>query len=420
MHIKETPFVESLGIGEEDIGWVSVHVDGSARDCNHLASTPAEGNKWTKEIKDGKHDLGGGIDLRKLPEAQNGKLRETNEGNTVQDALENGTPAITELEELVRLHHTLLSKEFAETLEQSDAEHGEDGKEPEKGQTREKEVGRFDLGLERYTLDSVHNIASGGRQNVTASFHDVDGGLGHHVKTTFDDVLCQFDASIQTTLLDSDGHRAQGAEEGSGRAAGGSLIPGEDALHEVYVNDAHGPLEVLGPRLDNGGQANAGQADHGLGLEVAKQGQREGSDVSGRVGVSESIEDGGRNQSDTGNDGGSPLDTGQVDRLAVGDGGLDTSNTFSSAGKVDAHSNAGIEIGHGIGDGRDVLGCGGGDVEVEGDVELGSGRHGAHTTELDVARVDGGLEKGVAIGRGLDVELDVALDGRRGHQMDRG
>lgn len=310
LHIEETPFVESLGIGEEDIGWVSVHVNGPARDLNHLASTPAEGNEWAKEIEDGKDDLGRGIDLGKLPEAQDGKLGETNEGNTVQDALENGAPAISELEELVRLHHALLGKEFAETLEQSNAKHGEDCKEPEKGQTRNEEVGRFDLGLECHTLDSVYDIASGWRQNVTTSLHDVDSGLGHHGNTTSDEVLAHFDASIQTTLLDSDGNRAQGAEEGSGRAAGGSLIPGEDGLHEVYVNDTHRPLEVLGPRLDNGGQANAGQADHSLSLEVTKQRQREGSDVSSRVGVTEPIEDGGRNQSNTSNDSGSPLDTG--------------------------------------------------------------------------------------------------------------
>ncbi len=43
------------------------------------------------------------------------------------------------------------------------------------------------------------------------------------------------------------------------------------------------PLEVLGPRLDNGGEGHGAEANHGLGLEVGNEAQGVDGDVRGGV-----------------------------------------------------------------------------------------------------------------------------------------
>lgn len=197
------------------------------------------------------------------------------------------------------------------------------------------------------------------------------------------------------------------------------MVPSENILHEAHTDDTHGPLEILSPRLDDGGLANTSKTNDGLRLEVAEERQRISSDVGGGIGVSEAGEDSRRHEGQASNDGRRPLDTNEIDGLAVRDLGLNTGGSFASLGQVDVNANLCVKIGDVVGDTRDgsLRRLGQVDSETEGNL---SSNHGAETGKIKIARVDGLVEESVTIGPARDIELDMTLDGRGSDDFDAG
>ena len=155
---------------------------------------------------------------------------------------------------------------------------------------------------------------------------------------------------VERALLDVDRRVREGAEQDRRSATGGSQVPVEEALHEADPHDAHGPGEVLGPGLDQRRQRHGRHADHGLSLEVAEERERIGGDVGGGVRVAQARGDGGGDEAEAGDDGRRPADTVLLDRLGVGQLGLDAGNRIVTARRVDVDADQTVEIGDGVGD----------------------------------------------------------------------
>lgn len=69
-------------------------------------------------------------------------------------------------------------------------------------------------------------------------------------------------------------------------SASSTLVPGSHLLQKCDADDAHGPLEILGPCSNDGREWHSAETEEGLGLEVPKQRHGVGSYVRGGVGVS--------------------------------------------------------------------------------------------------------------------------------------
>lgn len=409
LDIEETPLVESLGIREEDVGRVAVHGDGAASDADNLTGTPGETEDHAKEEEDGQDNFGRRVALGKLPKAENSHLGETNQGQAEQNTLEDGEPAVAEVHELVLGHPVLANAELQDALEGGQGQERDDNKGAKEGQTCHEQVCRLNLGLEGNTLNTVDGICAVIVLNVS-TLGEVDNGSGHHCRATLEEVDTAR-GKLQTSLLNFDGNRANGVEDGFGGTASGSLIPSENILHESDLDNSHRPLEVLSPRRDNGGESNAGKTENSLRLEIAEKGERVGSDVSSRVGVTDTRHNGRGDKSQSSNDGSCPLDTHEINRLSIGEVGFHTSDRLSRVAPVDVNTDGGIEIGNSVGDSRNLLEVFLADREVELEGNLAR-NHGAETRKVVFARIKVLLEELVTVGGQSNVKDDLALDGR--------
>lgn len=137
------------------------------------------------------------------------------------------------------------------------------------------------------------------------------------------------------------------------------------------------------------------------------------------VGVAETRNNGGRDQSQAGDDGGSPLDTNQVDSLSVGNISLNASHTGGGVGQVDEDTDGSVEIGNVVGNAGNLADgiLANRQVEVHGDL---SGSHGAQTSEVDAARVNSAPQEFVTVSRNGDIEDNAALDRGDGDNVDCG
>lgn len=414
LDVEETPLVQGLRVGEQDIGRVSVHGDGAASDADHLSSSPAESESHSKEEENSKNNFSRRVDLGELPKTQDGHLRETNEGHAEEDTLQDSKPTVAEFEELLALHPLLSNSQLAESLEGGNTEDSENDEDAEEGQAGHEQVGGLDLRPECDSLDTKDDVAAGRKLNVGSSS---DGGHAN-VNATLRHPGGRH-GPIQRSLLNLHGGGRQRVEQSRRGSAGSSLVPSEDILHKLNADDTHRPNKVLSPRLHNGRQMDTGETHNGLGLEVAEEREGVGGDVSGGVGVTKTRNNGGSNQTEASDDSSSPLDANQVDGLSIGNVSLDTSHTVLGVGHVNVDLDGGVEIGDVVSNSGDLADSVFANLEVEVHGDL-SCSHGAQTSEVDAAWVDRASHEFVTVDGNSNIEDDAALDGRNGDNVDGG
>jgi hypothetical protein len=128
----------------------------------------------------------------------------------------------------------------------------------------------------------------------------------------------EFDGTLHLELLlNLDGVDVELRQMSSGCSTRGTLIPGSQGLEELDADDTHGPLEVLCPGGNNGGQRDGAQANESLGLHVAEERHGVGGNVGSSVGVTQAGGDGRGSETDSSDDGGDPSDSLLLDRVAV-------------------------------------------------------------------------------------------------------
>jgi len=158
LDVEETPFVESSRVRIQNVGRILVHFNRAFCDANNLGGSPCKSSSHSEEEEDGKDDFSGGINLGKLPQAENSHLWVTNENHSEHDTLENGEPAISEVLEFVALHPTHSDSKFAETLEHCHENNSEDNKNTEECKTCQEDIGGLHTSSERNSLNSLDNI----------------------------------------------------------------------------------------------------------------------------------------------------------------------------------------------------------------------------------------------------------------------
>ena len=271
LNVEEAELVETLRISIEDIGGIAVHSNGSASDHDDLEGAPGQRAEDAEQEKDGENNDGRRVDLGKFPQAEDGELGHADEADTEENAPENGEPAVAEFEKFVVSDHALLSHELGDALETSDGNADKQCKDDEEGKTGQDQVRGFNLGAESDTLDAIDDVAAVVGFDVGTLPEFAGSSSLKHVRT--------LDQGRGRTLGDLDGLIFQIIEEVCRSSTSRSLVPGHGVLKEAHPDDTHGPLEILGPRLNDGRQPNRGEADNGLGLEVGEERQRVGSDV---------------------------------------------------------------------------------------------------------------------------------------------
>lgn len=155
LHVQEAPLVQTGGVRVEDVGRVPVHGDGAFGEANNLDSRPTQCSNHRHDHDDGQNDLGDRITVGQFPKTQHNHLRETNQGQTEQDASSHDLPSITEVRELVTLHLAVLGEELANTLEDGHDKHDDRHEEDEEDQTGQEDVSLFNTGFESNTLDTT-------------------------------------------------------------------------------------------------------------------------------------------------------------------------------------------------------------------------------------------------------------------------
>lgn len=210
------------------------------------------------------------------------------------------------------------------------------------------------------------------------------------------------------------GGGAQRVKDVGRSTASRSLVPGKDRLHKIDLDDAQAPLQILGPSRDGRWKRRGDEANDSLRLEVSTQRESIGSDVGGGILMAQAGHQSRRREGQACDDAGSPFDGDEVDRLAVGYGGLNTGDG-SPVGLVDKDLDLGVDVGKGIGNARDLGLCARIDLDVEGVIEIA----GAHRTEAQEAiasgaRVDALADDVVAVCGNSEVEDDIPLHGGGG------
>ena len=405
LHVEEPPLVEAGGIGVEDVGGVLVHGDGALGQVDHLEGGPAESGQHRDEHDDGQDHLGGGVDLGELPQAEDAHLGEADEGQAEEDAAGDDLPALAEVLELVALHLALLDEEFADALEEGDEDHDDEDEEDEEDETGEEDVGLFDAGPEAHALDAADDeVIGGGGGRLRA------GALEQVVRRPAEQTGRGIEGSL-AALEDLHGRGRQFRQDGGGGPAGGALVPGADGLEEAHVDDAHTPLEILGPRGDNGRHVDGSHAEEGLGLHETEEGEGIGGHVGGSVGMAEAGGDGGGGQAKPGDDGGGPSDALLVDGLAVGQIRLDAGDTAAGVGGVDVDADRGVQVGNGVCDAGDLLDDILGDLDIGAGHVDGTGVHGTQAGQIHLTGVQFLADGFVAIGIEDEFGGDFAGDG---------
>ncbi|RFU24686.1 hypothetical protein B7463_g11659, partial [Scytalidium lignicola] len=263
--------------------------------------------------------------------------------------------AIAKSLEAIALHPARPDGHVAEILKECNAEQGEDNEDEEKDDAGQKEIGRF---------------------------HDLHGGGGQRV------------------------------EQRCRMSTRSNLIPGGQSLQETNADDAHGPDKILRPGLHDGWERHGAQADDGDGLEVGEERQGIEGDVRRRIGMPQTGYQSGGDQTQTCHDGCSPAHAGLIDRLTIRESRTHTGQAdVQVIGRGGVDGDGGIEVGDSIGNARYPAGDGLGDILVgglEGGLDVGER---TQLVDIEGAWIQGLAEEGVAIGGGLDFQLDIAGDG---------
>jgi len=139
-----------------------VHRDGTAGEANDLGRSPGEYADHCEDSEGSKNDFGSRVTLGEFPETKNDHLRETDENQTEKNTLENGSPAVTEVLELVTLHLTHLDETFTNELEDDDTKNDKDDKNEEEDVSSEEDVGQLNLGAETDTFNTTQNDSLSG------------------------------------------------------------------------------------------------------------------------------------------------------------------------------------------------------------------------------------------------------------------
>ncbi len=174
--------------------------------------------------------------------------------------------------------------------------------------------------------------------------------------------------------------------------------------------------------LNDRRKRNCAEANHSLGLEISKEGEGVDGNVRCGIGMTQARHDGRRGQRQKGDDRGSPLYADEIDRLPVGDVGLNAGHTLAGAitvGHVDEDFDGGVQIREGVGNTRDLADSRWRNVQVERQVR-GAGNHGTKTREAGVAGIDGLADDLVPVGGDSNIDQHVALPGGHGDEVDEG
>ena len=126
------------------------------------------------------------------------------------------------------------------------------------------------------------------------------------------------------------------------------MVPGADVLNEFDSNDAHAPLEILGPGLYDRRQRNTGHADHRLGLEEAEQRECIRSYVGSSIRVAQAGGDGRGKETQPCNDRSGPAHCFLRHGLPIGKLRFNTSHTFIRVGVINVDSNETVQIGNAV------------------------------------------------------------------------
>ena len=216
---------------------------------------------------------------------------------TVHDSLQDDQPSVPEILKLGAADPLHADGQLGAPLEGAHAQPGEEQKGDKEGDAGHEEVCGFDVGLEGDALDARHaddlGLGGGGvvvvgppEQPNGGGVRGIQGQESVHSRATHR-VGEGHGTGVERPLRDLDRHLRQAGEQVGRRAAGGLDVPVEDVLHEADLDDAHGPVEILGPGRHDGRQLDGRHADHGLRLEIHKQRDGVGGHVGGRVGVAQ-------------------------------------------------------------------------------------------------------------------------------------
>ena len=202
------------------------------------------------------------------------------------------------------MHQLQSHKQLADTLEQDHAEGRHDHENVEESQASQEEVRCLDAGPEGDPLDAVDDVAA---------IRSLNGPLGEPAGRPLDKTnggIQKRDGTLDLLNLYGDG--VECVEDSRGLAASRPLVPREDVLDESDLDDAHTPLEILGPRFHNRRKRHSAESKHGLGLKVAKQRKGVGGDVRGSIGKAQTVDDGRGNKGEDGHASRGPFHTDEI------------------------------------------------------------------------------------------------------------
>ena len=272
LHVQEPPLVETGRVGVENVRRVPVHGHGPLGQENNLERGPSERDENRQEDDHGQDHFGRGIMLRKLPQAEDGHLREPDQRNAEHDAADHNLPPVPKVTELVPPQVAGFRQNLANDLEPSDDDEHGARKDDVEHDAREEDVGPFDARSEPDPL----NAAQDDRAHLRS------------LRSPGDGVADQFGCRIQRPFPPTQQlHRRCGevGKQRRRRAPGRPLVPSRDGLKKTEPDDTHAPLEILGPRFHDRRHPHRGHAEDRLALEVTEHGEHRGCHVGGRVGM---------------------------------------------------------------------------------------------------------------------------------------
>lgn len=157
LDVQKSPLVKRDRVRVENVGRVLVHGNAAAGESNDLAGSPAKDGEHGEDGEYCQDHLGARIASRELPEAEYNHLRETNEDDAEQDALEDSVPAISEILELFALHVASLDEQLTDELKEKHTKDGEHHEDQEKDVAGHEDVRDFDVRAEANTFNASDN-----------------------------------------------------------------------------------------------------------------------------------------------------------------------------------------------------------------------------------------------------------------------
>lgn len=128
LDIEKAPLVQCFWIGVENVGGVLVHHERFATDSPHFERSPREDNDHGGDGGDTEHNLSSRVALRQLPEAEHDHLGETDKDDAEKNTLQDESPSVAEIGELVRLHLAGFDQSFTDVLESHDSNYDKEDK----------------------------------------------------------------------------------------------------------------------------------------------------------------------------------------------------------------------------------------------------------------------------------------------------